>query len=132
MRQFFALTTCVVLAGLAVLQVCVALGAPWGRYVWGGQHEVLPMGLRIGSGVSILLYGVFALVYLENAGVVRRFGWLRKRTALWVVTLYMTTGVALNAISRSADERMVMVPVALTLAACGFAILFGRDPIPKR
>ena len=93
---------------------------------------MLPTGLRVGSAVSIVLYGVFALVYLENAGVVRRFAWLRKRTALWVVTLYMTTGVALNAISRSASERMVMVPVAFILVACGFAILFGRDTIPKR
>ena len=56
------------LALLAVLQLCVAAGLPWGRFVWGGRHEVLPAALRVGSGVSVLLYLGFAWILLSRAG----------------------------------------------------------------
>ena len=43
-------------------------GAPLGRFAWGGQHEVLPTGHRIGSVVSIALYAGFAVLILQAAG----------------------------------------------------------------
>ena len=44
------------LAALAVLQILAVSGLPYGRFVWGGQHRVLPRGLRVGSAVSVLVY----------------------------------------------------------------------------
>ena len=38
MHTAAALVATTVLAALAVLQLGLALGAPWGRLVWGGQH----------------------------------------------------------------------------------------------
>src|SRR5687768_719411 len=52
-----AVSACAVLTALAVFQVALASGAPWGRYAWGGQHEgALPAPLRVGSAVSVLVY----------------------------------------------------------------------------
>lgn len=53
---------------LAVFQVLLIAGAPLGRFAWGGQHDVLPARLRIGSAVSIALYAVFAVLMLQAAG----------------------------------------------------------------
>jgi hypothetical protein len=56
----------VITIGLAMFQLNLAFGAPWGSLAWGGQHERLPMPLRIGSGVSILVYGLCATILLAR------------------------------------------------------------------
>jgi hypothetical protein len=113
-----AVLACLVLAGLAVMQAGLAAGAPWGRLAWGGQHEVLPRSLRIGSAVSIVLYAVFALVILQAAGLIDVLPDVVADVGIWVLAGYFILGIALNAISRSRLERMVMTPVTIVLAAC--------------
>ncbi|MGY1839610.1 MULTISPECIES: hypothetical protein [unclassified Modestobacter] len=104
------------LAGLAVFQVALVAGAPLGRFAWGGQHVVLPTGLRIGSAVSIAVYGVIALVVLQAAGAFDVVPRPVADVGIWVLTGYFTLGVLMNAASRSRPERLVMTPVALALA----------------
>ncbi|MGY1751425.1 hypothetical protein [Modestobacter sp. SYSU DS0511] len=104
------------LAALAVFQVALVAGAPLGRFAWGGQHVVLPTGLRIGSAVSIVLYGVIALVLLQAAGALEVVPRSLADVGIWVLTGYFTLGVLMNAASRSRPERLVMTPVALALA----------------
>ena len=105
------------LAGLAVLQALLIAGRPLGRFAWGGQHQVLPPKLRIGSAVSIVLYALFALVILDTAvRALDTTGDNITDVAIWVLTAYFVVGVGMNAISRSRPERMLMTPVALVLA----------------
>ena len=111
----------VLLAGLAVLQGLLAAGAPLGRFAWGGQHRVLPAGLRIGSVVSIAVYVLFAVVLVAAA---RQTGGVAD-VAVWVLTGYFVLGIGLNAISRSRPERLVMTPVVLVLAACCLVVALG-------
>lgn len=118
MITLLAVLACLVLAGLAVMQAGLAAGAPWGRLAWGGQHEVLPRSLRIGSAVSIVLYAVFALVILQAAGLIDVLPDVVADVGIWVLAGYFILGIALNAISRSRLERMVMTPVTIVLAAC--------------
>jgi hypothetical protein len=82
----------------------------------GGQNVVLPTGLRIGSAVSIALYGVFALLMLQTAGIVTVLPRGPVDVAIWVLAAYFAVGVAMNAASRSRPERQVMTPVTLALA----------------
>ncbi len=105
------------LAALAVFQVALICGAPLGRFAWGGQHVVLPPRLRVGSVVSVVLYALFAVLILQGAGAVDLLPEGLAGVGLWVLTGYLALGVALNAISRSRPERLVMTPVALALLA---------------
>jgi hypothetical protein len=115
--QLAALAACVVLAGLAVFQAALIAGAPLGRLAWGGQHDVLPARLRIGSAVSIVLYTLFGYAALGRAGTVPPLGGESAAAVIiWVLTGYFALGVVMNAISRSKPERLVMTPVALVLA----------------
>jgi len=111
----------VVLAALAVLQVLVALGRPYGHLVWGGQHRILPRRLRIGSAVSILLYAAFAAILLWRAGVFGDAGAVAQM-ATWVLFAYFGVGVVLNAISRSRPERIMGTLASAVLAACTLVI----------
>ncbi|WP_369257459.1 hypothetical protein [Geodermatophilus amargosae] len=104
-----------VLAGLAVFQALLNGGAPLGRFAWGGQHEVLPTRLRVGSAVGIAVYAVAALVVLQAAGALTVLPRGLVDVGIWVLTGYFALGVALNAASRSRPERLVMTPVALAL-----------------
>ncbi|MFC3689538.1 hypothetical protein [Aquipuribacter hungaricus] len=115
----------VLLAALAVLQVLVALGRPYGRLVWGGAHRVLPRRLRAASAVSVLLYAGMAAVLLGRAAVVGDGRSGAVVVAAWVLVGYLALGVVLNAVSRSRVERAVMTPACLVLLACAVVVARG-------
>jgi hypothetical protein len=110
-----AIVATVLLAALAVLQICVACGAPWGRLVWGGQHRVLPRRLRIASAVSVALYAAFAGILLARADVIPG-GSVPVEVATWILFGYFTLGILANLASRSRAERFTMTPTCLALA----------------
>nr|WP_204261284.1 hypothetical protein [Blastococcus saxobsidens] len=113
------------LAGLAVLQLLLVAGRPLGRFAWGGQHDVLPRGLRVGSAVSVVLYAAFAVVILQAAGALVVLPEAVADVGIWVLTGYFALGVLMNGISRSRPERMLMTPVALLLAGCCLVVALG-------
>jgi hypothetical protein len=114
------------LGALAVFQLLLIAGAPLGRFAWGGQHDVLPTRLRVGSAVSILLYGIFAALALERADVINVVpGDGFAIVGMLVLTGYFTLGILLNAISRSRSERLVMVPTSLMLAVLSLLLVAG-------
>jgi hypothetical protein len=120
-----AVVVCVVLTGLTVLQAGLAVGRPWGRMAWGGQHAVLPSRLRIGSTVSIVIYLFVAATVLSAAVLVELLPDGFADVAVWLFTGYFLLGVLMNGISRSRPERLVMVPVSLVLAACCLVVALG-------
>lgn len=114
-----------VLCALAVFQLLLVAGAPLGRFAWGGQSDVLPTNLRIGSAISVVLYAAFGLLLLEAAGWTGLLPQGLADTAIWVLTAYFALGVVMNAASRSRAERLVMTPVALALAAACLVLALG-------
>jgi hypothetical protein len=111
-----ALLGVVLLGALAVFQTFLVAGAPLGRFAWGGQHVVLPPRLRVGSGISVLLYAAFAVLMLQAAGALAVLPHGLVDVAIWVLTGYFALGIVMNAVSRSRPERLVMTPVVLVLA----------------
>ncbi len=117
MSQFSAILFTAVIGALCLFQLALALGAPWGRFAWGGQHEGrLPAGYRVGSVAGILVYAVFAGLALDRAGVIRVVPDAVSQIGMWVVFGVLVLGTLMNLISRSKPERYVMTPVALVLA----------------
>jgi hypothetical protein len=98
-------------------QAALALGAPWGRAAWGGDHRRLPGGLRIASAVAIVLWLAAALVVLARAG----YGWSpipsgTARWGTWVLFGLLAVGTLMNLASRSRPERLIQTPIAAVLA----------------
>lgn len=112
----------ILLGALAIFQLLLAIGKPYGQYAWGGAHTILPAHLRIGSLLSVALYIVFGFIV---AGAV---GWndaIANQSYMVILAIYSTIGVFLNSISRSKNERAVMVPVTVTLAICSWIIVLA-------
>lgn len=111
-----------VLCFLAVVQVALACGAPWGHLAWGGAHRVLHRRLRIGSVVALGIYaGMATIVWLRAGDKPPRF----VVVACWAVFGYLCLATALNAISRSRPERLVMTPATVVLAAASFIVAYS-------
>lgn len=121
----FALALTVILALLAIFQVALALGAPLGRFAWGGQHRVLPARLRIGSAASILIYALIVVIAFDRLGAIDVFPDGFSVIAMWVIFAYFTLGIFMNAISRSKPERYTMVPVTIVLSVLSLLIALG-------
>jgi len=110
-----AIIATVMLLGYAVFQFCLILGLPWGHYAWGGQNEILPIALRIGSAMSILIYLLAISLILSRARIIKAVK-NKKITyyGTWVFTIYFFVGILMNAVSRSPAERY-NVPFILVL-----------------
>lgn len=121
----FVIAMTVILAALAVFQIALAAGAPWGRFAWGGQHRVLPTNLRIGSIVSVAIYALMAFVAWERAGASSLLPDAVAQVAMWVIVVYFVLGIVMNAFSRSRHERYTMTPIATALAILSLFIAVG-------
>lgn len=117
MTTLLTIIALLTLTGLTIFQIALILGAPLGKFAWGGQHERLPKNLRIASVSSIVLYLIFAAFVASKGGVLRVIPDSQiLDIGIWVFTIYFFVGIAMNAISRSKNERNLMTPVAAILA----------------
>lgn len=109
--------------GVILFQLALALGAPWGAYAMGGTFPGrYPPALRVAALVQAVVIGGLAVVVLSAAGIVAPglasdLPWL-----IWVAVAFSAIAVVLNAISRSAGERRVWVPVTLVMLASSLLV----------
>lgn len=116
---FIAIVAATLLGVIAIFQLALAAGAPWGAASWGGRHPgKLPTGYRIGSAIAgLFFYPVVALVVLDAAGVVGDQADNGGGAGLWVFTGLFGLSTVINLISPSKVER-IWAPVALVLTIC--------------
>jgi hypothetical protein len=111
-----AVVFAVVTFGVIAFQLALAAGAPRGEYAMGGAFPGrYPPRLRAAAIGQALLLGVTAVIVLSAAGLVlpgvaQSFPWL-----IWLVVAFSAMAVLLNAVSPSAPERRLWVPVTLVL-----------------
>ncbi len=117
----------VVASGVVAFQLALALGAPWGRFAMGGVFPGrFPPVMRVAAVIQAVLIGLLAVAVLSAAGVVlpevtAAFPWL-----VWVAVAVSAVALVLNAISRSAGERRMWVPVALVQLASSLLVALTR------
>jgi hypothetical protein len=118
-----ALVFALVTAFAVAFQVGLALGAPWGRYAMGGAYPGrFPPRLRVGALVQATLLAVLALIVLADAGLLlpelsADYPWL-----IWLAVAFSALSTVLNAITRSAVERRIWLPVAIVMLVCSLAV----------
>ena len=108
-----------------MFQALLVCGVPLGRFAWGGQHEVLPTRLRVGSLASMVIYVVIGWLVLARSAQ-RGGGHGAVGLAIWVVAGFFLLGTAGNLASRSRSERLVMTPIALVLCALTVVVAVRR------
>lgn len=121
-RLFILLT-----AGAVLFQIALVFGLPWGELAWGGAHVgTLPDHLRAASVISALVLTMFGLIVSVRAGLILS-GWMRiARKLVWVVVVYAGLGVIANAITPSAWERIIWLPVCIALLISSIVVARSR------
>lgn len=119
----FAVAACAVVA----FQLALALGAPWGRFAMGGAFPgQFPAPMRIAAAVQGLVIAFLGLGVLSAARVAMpelavSFPWL-----VWVAVAVSVVALVMNAMSRSAGERRIWVPVTLVLLFSSLLVALAR------
>lgn len=113
----------IVTAGAIAFQVALALGAPWGSYAMAGKFPGrLPTPMRAAALVQALVLGLLAVIVVSRAGlalqsIAQTFPWL-----IWLPVAFSAVSLVLNAITPSAGERRLWVPVALVMLVSGLTV----------
>ncbi len=117
--------------GVAIFQVGLALGAPWGAHAYGGR-AVGPDGRLPGAfrGMSALaaLFGLFAAVIVLGQGEVIELGGVADSTLTaitWALAGLMLVNTLANATSTSRIERMALGGATGFLTICCVVLALG-------
>lgn len=112
-----AVLVAALLAGVAVFQIALVAGAPWGDHAYGGRAETDSGRLRpthrmmSAAAVPLLLFS--AVVVLARANVV---AWLPAEGWVWVVFAFLVLNTLANLSSSSRIERLVLGSITAVAA----------------
>jgi hypothetical protein len=116
----------IVTAGAVCFQIALAIGMPWGRYAMGGAHPgTLPPRLRVAAVAQAVVRAALAAVVAARAGLIDLPILAGLTWPIWLVVAIAAVSLVLNALSRSAGERRVWVPVAIVLLATSLIVAIG-------
>lgn len=108
---------------VAIFQLALALGAPWGEMAMGGKFPGrFPPQMRVAALVQMLLLSLIALVVLTRAGLVFGEYFEFSKLLIWFVVAFFVVGTILNTITPSKRERMLWAPVTFVLLICSFVV----------
>lgn len=132
--QLAAVLASVLVAGVALFQVALAAGAPYGEAVFGGKAPteagVLTGTFRALAVAQALVLVLLAGILLARADVVTTTlvsaGTLRWLT--WVVFGFLVLNTAANLTAPHPIERWVMGPTTLVLSA--LTLIIALDTLP--
>ena len=118
----------IVMVGVAVFQVALVLGAPWGAYTQGGEAEgALDTSGRALAAVSCVILLVMAAAILARVREGPMKGAPRRLVAAlaWFTTIYTGVAVVLNLATHSSSERAVFAPTAILLFVLVVTVMVG-------
>lgn len=112
---------------VALFQLALALGAPWGGLAMGGAFPgTFPPAMRVAALVQIAVLAGVALVVLARAGLALP-AWRRaSRWLVWIVVGLLGVGVILNLLTPSHMERLIWAPVAILLFLSSLRVALSR------
>ena len=108
---------------MSVFQLLLAIGLPLGRAAYGGKYEILPKNLRIMSLVAVGIFVFGMIIVLERAGLITIFNNpLLTAIVVWILAVYSTLNVLMNAVSKSRIEKRIMTPLSILIAICCYIV----------
>jgi len=126
-----AMLAAVLFGALALFQVALALGAPWGAFAYGGraiqEDGTLPITYRLASAVAAVVLVLFAIVILTRAGVIGTAGDSTLVSVLsWVIVAFLVLNTLSNVSAKHWIERFVFGGITVVLAVlCAIVAVAG-------
>ena len=113
--------------GAIFFQIALAIGMPWGQFVWGGHYPgTLPGFMRFASLVQAFFLLALVIIVLIRAGIFHPAWQSYSRKFVWIVVAYCGLGVIANAITPSLWERVIWLPVLAVSFVSSFVVAKSR------
>lgn len=111
---------------IAVFQILLLFGAPWGEYSWGGKFTgVLPQAYRWASLPAAILLFLMALELLVYSGLLS-IDFYASGRLVGVMAIFLGMNTLGNAASKSRKERLAMTPLSgLSCLCCLIVAILG-------
>jgi len=122
----FSLIVAVITFGMALLQLSLTFGSPFGEYVLGGANKVLPTKMHYVSAAFTLFFILVGLVYLQK-GSVLNIGLNPMFVNIFVIvnTLFLAYAIVGNGLlTKSKKEKYVMTPLSIIQFVCSVIVIF--------
>lgn len=98
---------------VALFQLCLAMGAPWGVAAMGGRFPgKYPPKMRIVAGINIFVLGILTMIVLIKAGIILSQMQHIAKIAIWIVVVFSFISVIMNTITPSKIEK-IWIPVTI-------------------
>lgn len=128
MTMSAAIVFAIVIAGAVAFQVALALGAPWGRYAMGGAFPgSFPPRMRVAAAAQAVILALLGLLVLSAAGIVAPAVADAVPQLVWLPVVVSALSLVLNAVTPSAGERRIWVPVAFVLLATSIVVALSSS-----
>lgn len=123
--SWFCVASC---AAFALFHASLALGAPLGEFILGGQYRILPKRMRPVSVAFVAYFSLMCLAFGALTGLFpARVPALPCLILAGIHTLFLGYAIYGNlAVTKSRKERLVMAPLSIIGFACGALVLAYR------
>ena len=117
-----SITGAVLLLAVAVMEILLIFGLPWGEFTMGGRYKVLPPMYRMFAASSVILQLFGAAMILQGGGLMNMwFAGKVIKIICFVFAGFFAVNTVMNIISPSKKEKYVMTPLA-AVETCCFAV----------
>lgn len=124
-----ALLLCGVLVPVALFQLALALGLPWGEFAMGGEQTgSFSPEMRVGAVMQLPLIAVVCALVLARAGLTLESWHENSRILIWGVVALFAISLVMN-LQGGPAERMIWAPIAVVLLATGLHVAIGRPSV---
>jgi hypothetical protein len=122
----FSLTIAIITLGMAILQLSLTFGAPFGEFALGGRNKVLLPKMRFVSGTFFLVFIFVALTYLQRGNVLYLgFSSVFVNVVVIINTIFLAYAIVGNGIlTKSKKEKYLMTPLSVIQFVCSMIALF--------
>lgn len=123
----FSLICAAITLGMALLQLSITFGAPFGEYVLGGENKVLPKKMRFISGTFFFIFIFVGMAYLERGNIFYiGFNSMFVKIIIIVNTLFLAYAIVGNGmLTKSKKEKYVMTPFSIIQFICSVVAFFS-------
>jgi hypothetical protein len=129
--QTVATVAAVLFGAMALFQLALAVGAPWGAFAYGGRAArddgTLVPAYRLSSAVAAVMLVLFAVVILTRGGVIGSSGDSTLVTVMsWVIVAFMAINTPMNLLGKHWIERFVFGAITVVLVVlCAIVAVAG-------
>ncbi|WP_017210360.1 hypothetical protein [Clostridium beijerinckii] len=121
-----SLICAIITFGMALLQLSITLGAPFGEYALGGTSKVLPKKMRLISCTFFLVFIFVGMAYLQWGNILSiGFNYMFIKIIIMVNTLFLGYAIIGNGmLTKSKKEKYVMTPFSIIQFICSIVTFF--------